>query len=59
MFLSIPFVAIIKIIFDRVNELKPWGKLLGDEIPYRHAGQKWKGKKDPPAVSEEITKDLS
>ena len=33
MFLSIPFVAVLKIIFDRVNELKPWGKLLGDKMP--------------------------
>ncbi len=33
MFLSIPVVAIVKIIFDRVNGLKPWGKLLGDEVP--------------------------
>ncbi len=33
MFLSIPFVAILKIIFDRVDELKPWGKLLGEEVP--------------------------
>ncbi len=41
MFLSIPFVAILKIIFDRVPELKPWGKLLGDEIPTRHKGQIW------------------
>lgn len=36
MFLSIPFVAIIKIIFDRIEELKPWGKLLGDETPTRN-----------------------
>ncbi|HEY4064456.1 MAG TPA: AI-2E family transporter [Puia sp.] len=33
MFLSIPFIGILKIVFDRVPELKPWGKLLGDEIP--------------------------
>jgi len=33
MFLSIPFTAIIKIIFDRIDELKPWGKLLGTEVP--------------------------
>lgn len=33
MFLSIPFVAVLKIIFDRINELKPWGKLLGEEMP--------------------------
>lgn len=39
MFLSIPFIGILKIIFDRVGELKPWGRLLGDEIPTRHPGQ--------------------
>ncbi len=31
MFLSIPVIAIAKIIFDRVETLKPWGILLGDE----------------------------
>ncbi|MFT4093388.1 MAG: AI-2E family transporter [Niabella sp.] len=33
MFLSIPFIAVVKIIFDHVNDLKPWGKLLGSEMP--------------------------
>jgi predicted PurR-regulated permease PerM len=33
MFLSIPFLAICKVIFDRVDDLKPWGKVLGDDIP--------------------------
>lgn len=33
MFLSIPFVAILKIIFDHIEGLKPWGKLLGDSNP--------------------------
>ena len=42
MFLSIPIVAIIKIIFDRVPDLKPWGKLLGDTVPTRHKGEIWK-----------------
>ncbi|MEJ7587466.1 MAG: AI-2E family transporter [Ferruginibacter sp.] len=32
MFLSIPAIAILKVIFDRVDDLKPWGMLLGDEI---------------------------
>jgi predicted PurR-regulated permease PerM len=41
MFLSIPFIAILKIIFDRIEELKPWGKLLGDEIPTEHIGVVW------------------
>jgi putative permease len=31
MFLSIPVIAIIKIIFDRVDSTKPWGYLLGEE----------------------------
>jgi len=31
MFLSIPVIAVLKIIFDRVDSLKPWGILLGDE----------------------------
>jgi len=32
MFLSIPGIAILKVIFDRIDELKPWGMLLGDDI---------------------------
>lgn len=32
MFLSIPFIAISKVIFDRVDSLKPWGMLLSDTI---------------------------
>ena len=31
MFLAIPLIAIFKIIFDRIEDLKPWGLLLGDE----------------------------
>ena len=41
MFLAIPVIGVLKIIFDRVPELKPWGKLLGDEIPTRHKGEVW------------------
>lgn len=44
MFLSIPFVAVIKIIFDRVDDLKPWGHLLGDKIPEQHSGVAWQKK---------------
>ncbi|NUO00575.1 MAG: AI-2E family transporter [Saprospiraceae bacterium] len=33
MFLSIPLMAIIKLLFDRVDALKPWGFLLGDTMP--------------------------
>jgi predicted PurR-regulated permease PerM len=36
MFLSIPIIAIMKVIFDRVDGLKPWGRILGDEVSYSH-----------------------
>ena len=32
-FLALPTIAILKIIFDRVDDLKPWGMLFGDETP--------------------------
>lgn len=35
MFLAIPLIAILKIIFDRIESLKPWGYLLGDDLPKR------------------------
>ena len=56
MFLSIPFIAILKIIFDRIDDLKPWGKLLGDEIPTRHKGQIWNRRKKR-SVSEEMVQE--
>lgn len=33
MFLSIPLVAIVKLIADHIKPLKPWGFLLGDSMP--------------------------
>lgn len=33
MFLSIPLIAIIKVVFDRIETLKPFGFLLGDTMP--------------------------
>lgn len=33
MFLAIPALAVMKVIFDKVPELNPWGVLLGDESP--------------------------
>ncbi len=32
MFLSIPGVAIMKVIFERVDGLKPWGMIMGDDL---------------------------
>ena len=33
MFLAIPLTAILKVIFDRIEPLKPYGMLLGDDMP--------------------------
>lgn len=33
MFLAIPVMAILKVIFDRIKPLEPWGYLLGDDMP--------------------------
>jgi predicted PurR-regulated permease PerM len=33
MFLSIPVLAIVKLICDHIDSLKPWGFLLGDTMP--------------------------
>ena len=33
MFLAIPLLAIVKLIFDNNDSLKPWGFLLGDTMP--------------------------
>lgn len=33
MFLSLPIIAVLKIIFDRTESFKQWGVLLGDERP--------------------------
>jgi predicted PurR-regulated permease PerM len=52
MFLSIPFVAILKIICDRVDGMKPLGKLLGDEIPTKHKGVVWGRRKAKASLSE-------
>jgi predicted PurR-regulated permease PerM len=33
MFLSIPVIGVLKIIFDRIPEMKAWGMLIGTEVP--------------------------
>jgi predicted PurR-regulated permease PerM len=51
MFLSIPLTAIIKIIFDHIEGLKPWGFLLGNITPsgtrYSFSVKKEKKRKKP------------
>lgn len=40
MFLSIPVIAIFKIIFDRIESTKPWGYLLGGDYEVKPAAKK-------------------
>ncbi|WP_264521530.1 AI-2E family transporter [Flavobacterium sp. N1994] len=42
MFLAIPIIAIIKVIFDRIDSLEPWGYLLGDDLPKTYEWHKIK-----------------
>lgn len=46
MFLSIPLIGVLKIVFDRVEDLKPWGSLLGTEVPSEHIGLVWQKRWD-------------
>ncbi|MDB5137074.1 MAG: family transporter [Mucilaginibacter sp.] len=39
MFLSIPVIAILKIVFDRIESLKPWGFLFGGEYEYKKSAE--------------------
>jgi predicted PurR-regulated permease PerM len=56
MFLIIPFTAVLKIIFDRIEDLKPWGTLLGSTVPVQHMGQIWgrRKKRQPAENSTEV-----
>ncbi|MBV9986931.1 MAG: AI-2E family transporter [Chitinophagaceae bacterium] len=40
MFLAIPTLAILKVSFDKIPHLKPWGMVFGDDIPLKYLS--WK-----------------
>jgi predicted PurR-regulated permease PerM len=42
MFLAIPLMAILKIVFDRIETAEPWGYLMGDNMPKTFI---WKSRK--------------
>ena len=42
LFLSIPVIAFTKIVCDEVEELKPWGLLMGDETTYSKKSKLYK-----------------
>jgi predicted PurR-regulated permease PerM len=53
MFLSIPVIAMMKVVFDRVDGLKPWGILLGDETPEQADNNLFRLVKKKPKEKEE------
>jgi predicted PurR-regulated permease PerM len=42
MFLAIPVIAVLKVIFDRMENLEPWGYLMGDDLPKTYVWKKIK-----------------
>jgi predicted PurR-regulated permease PerM len=56
MFLSIPTVGILKIIFDRVDSMQPRGELLGDEVPTNYKAFSFRKKKKPSVAEKVVSK---
>ncbi|MBC5862898.1 AI-2E family transporter [Flavobacterium turcicum] len=52
MFLALPILAMLKVIFDRIESLEPWGYLMGDHLPKTYT---WRNIKLPLFDSEEDT----
>ena len=57
MFLSLPVIAVLKIVFDRTNNLKQWGVVLGDERPTRSPMQWPAFRLGTKQVREKLEKD--
>ena len=55
MFLAIPIIAILKVIFDRIESLEPWGYLMGDDLPKTYT---WRNIKLPLFDSETSAKKI-
>ena len=57
MFLSLPVMAILKIIFDRTENFKQWGVLLGDERPEYTPLNRPENRKVMQEIREEIKEE--
>lgn len=57
MFLSLPIIAVLKIIFDRTQQFKQWGVLFGDERPKRSPMNFPVFRKGSKKVQEELQKE--
>lgn len=56
MFLSLPVVAVLKVVFDRSDHLKQWGVLFGDERPPKSPFN-WARYRKAPAVVKQAKKE--
>lgn len=54
MFLSLPIVAVLKVIFDRTDNLKQWGVLFGDERPTQTPMQVAQLRQQTPEVKRQL-----
>ncbi|HYD21198.1 MAG TPA: AI-2E family transporter [Flavipsychrobacter sp.] len=57
MFLSLPVMAILKIVFDRTENFKQWGVLLGDERPEYTPLNRPENRKVMQEIREEIKEE--
>lgn len=64
MFLAIPMIAILKVIFDRIESLEAWGFLMGDDLPKTYEWGKLKlpsfhaGNSGDPVAAEDKRSDI-
>ncbi|MBL7718636.1 MAG: AI-2E family transporter [Flavipsychrobacter sp.] len=58
MFLSLPVMAILKIIFDRTENFKQWGVLLGDERPKYTALNRPENQRVVKEIREEVKEEV-
>ena len=47
MFLSLPCIGVMKIVFDRIESMKPRGRLLGVEVPTTRRAIRWHRRHEP------------
>jgi len=57
MFLSLPLLAIVKVIFDHIESMKPWGYLLGDTMPALKIKGVFKRSKEKEVIDKKSTND--
>ncbi|WP_238395757.1 AI-2E family transporter [Pontibacter pudoricolor] len=57
MFLSLPIIAVLKVVFDRTDDFKQWGVLFGDENPEHSPMTEPAMRDDSEATREELERE--